>query len=159
MSEKSKYVRLTKRVHNKVFFNEAVINREDCEGDYGFRFCELAYKCKSAKNRKCPVLRCLDRLAYFEDLKEKNRYFEKPCNIGDKVYYITSPRFPDNKPDLYEGTVTEIQIKKNNLAYIYVEYERINLVHCIETALGKVIFFDETAAITALKEREQNENI
>lgn len=90
--------------------------------------------------------------------KDETRYFEKPCNIGDTVYYITPPRYPDNKPDLYEGTVKEIQIKANNLYYIYVVYERINLVHCIETALGTVIFFDKEAAKAALKEREQNAN-
>ena len=73
------------------------------------------------------------------------------------MYYITPPRYPDNKPDLYEGTVKEIQIKANNLYYIYVVYERINLVHCIETALGTVIFFDEAEAKAALKEREKNE--
>ena len=70
-------VRLTKRVGTKVYFNTDTIPRDDCCGEFGFTWCKYAKRCPSVANRKCPVLRVLDKLADYEDaekaLKEREQ--------------------------------------------------------------------------------------
>ena len=63
--------RLTKRVGKKVYINTDTILREDCVGEFAFQYCQYAKGCPSVRNRKCPVLRVLDRLAEYEDEAEK----------------------------------------------------------------------------------------
>ena len=70
---KSKDVRLTKRQENKVFINEEAIPRKNCRGRIGFHFCRYGASCENIFNRKCPVLKMLDKLAYYEDLEEQGR--------------------------------------------------------------------------------------
>lgn len=66
--------RLTRRKGKSVFIETETIKRENCPAEFGFNFCQYAKNCPSIKNRKCPVLQVLDRLAEYEDeaeLKEK----------------------------------------------------------------------------------------
>ena len=62
--------RLTKRSGGKVYINTDAIHRTDCCGEFGFRFCQYAVSCPNVVNRKCPVLRVLDKLADYEDREE-----------------------------------------------------------------------------------------
>lgn len=63
--------RLTKRVGVNVFFNTDTIPRDNCTGEYGFQWCKYAKSCPSVRNRKCPILRVLDKLADYEDADER----------------------------------------------------------------------------------------
>ena len=74
---KSKDVRLTKRKENKVYINEEAIPRNNCRGRIGFTFCRYSTSCESNANRECPVLKMLDKLAYYEDLEEQGRLIIK----------------------------------------------------------------------------------
>ena len=64
--------RLTKRVGSKVYINVDTIPRKTCPGEFGFSWCQYAKGCPSVRNRKCPVLRVLDKLAEYEDAEEKD---------------------------------------------------------------------------------------
>lgn len=37
--------------------------------------------------------RCIDKLAYYEDLEEQGRLIELPCAVGDEVFIIWGPRY------------------------------------------------------------------
>ncbi len=63
--------RLTKRKGGNVYLNSDVLPRSDCKGEFGFMFCQKANECENVKNRKCPVLKVLDRLAEYEDKAEQ----------------------------------------------------------------------------------------
>jgi hypothetical protein len=63
--------RLTKRVGDKVYINTDTIPRNYCDGDFGFQWCRYAKSCPSVRERTCPVLRVLDKLAEYEDKDEK----------------------------------------------------------------------------------------
>lgn len=82
--------RLTKRSGNFVFINTDVLPRTNCKGEYGFKFCQYSNSCPSIVNRKCPVLKIIDKLAEYEDKAEK-------CEIVDVVlckdckHYQTDP--------------------------------------------------------------------
>ena len=64
--------RLTRRKGTNVYINEDTIPRDDCYGDFGFRWCQYAGSCPSIPNRKCPILMVLDKLAKYEDAAEKD---------------------------------------------------------------------------------------
>lgn len=69
--------RLTKRVGKKVYINDDVIHRSDCEGEFAFHFCKYTENCSSFTNRKCPVLRVLDKLADYEDKEEAEKVLKE----------------------------------------------------------------------------------
>ena len=54
-----------------MFINTETIPRAVCPGDIGFQWCQYAKGCPSVRNRKCPVLMVLDKLADYEDADER----------------------------------------------------------------------------------------
>ena len=133
--------RLTIRKGNKTYINSDTIPRKNCEGKYGFHFCKNATKCRSIVDRKCPVLRILDKLAYYEDLEEQGKLIIQPCKVGDTVYRIYDKRY------IGEDKVSYLAITRLGLFYI-------NEVHiatpCDE--FGKTVFLTKEDAEAKLKE-------
>lgn len=69
----NKKIRLTKRNGSGVYINAEALPRDTCKGEFGFQFCQYASNCPQIAQRKCPVLKILDKLAYYEDLEAEGK--------------------------------------------------------------------------------------
>ena len=68
--------------------------------------------------------------------KDRNRFVELPCKVGDTVYQTDGIR-------IYENKIERIIFDTNNIGFD-------------ETSIGKSIFLTREEAEQALKERENN---
>ena len=68
--------------------------------------------------------------------KDRNRFVELPCKVGDTVYQTDGIR-------IYENKIERIIFDTNNIGFD-------------ETSIGKSIFLTREEAERALKERENN---
>ena len=155
--------RLTKRHCDKVYINKETIPREDCEGRFGFHFCQYGYKCRSLVERKCPVLRIFDKLAYYEDLEEQGRLIVPPCKVGDTVYYINT--FYQKNPIITKCEVDALHITsgKNQLGHKKPSYALVRnaSMKSLSTRIkfedfGKTVFLTKEEAEEKLKELNKN---
>lgn len=75
-----------------------------------------------------------ENCVYFKD---RNRFADLPCKVGDTVYQTDGIR-------IYENKIERIIFDTNNIGFD-------------ETSIGKSIFLTREEAEQALKERENNE--
>ena len=78
--------------------------------------------------------------------KEKSRYIELPCKVGDTVYYITGIGHNLFKP----AKVQEIIIDENGIKDLYVQGDGHNFENSFD-----IFFLTREEAEKALKERKQ----
>lgn len=90
-------MRLTERDGDKVWFAQGRPRGFLCPRD----FCDNAYGCDKVKDRTCPYLRLLDKLAAYEDAEEQGRLIILPCKVGDSVFILTNGH-------IYEVKICEI---------------------------------------------------
>lgn len=74
-----------------------------------------------------------EKCVYFKD---RNRFVDLPCKVGDTVYQTDGIR-------IYENKIERIIFDTNNIGFD-------------ETSIGKSIFLTREEAEQALKERENN---
>ena len=77
-------MRLTERDGDKVWFAHGRPRGFLCPREV----CDNAYGCDKVKDRTCPYLRLLDKLAAYEDAEEQGLLVRLPCKVGDKVYLL-----------------------------------------------------------------------
>ena len=80
------------------------------------------------------------------DFKDKSRYIELPCNVGDTVYYITGIGHNIVKP----AKIKEIILDENGIKDLYVQGDGHNFENAFD-----IFFMTREEAEKALKEREQ----
>lgn len=71
--------------------------------------------------------------------KDRTRFVELPCKVGDTVYQTDGIR-------IYENKIERIIFATNNIGFV-------------ETSIGKSIFLTREEAEKALKERENNDKL
>ena len=148
--------RLTKRQGTYVYINKDTIPRKDCEGKMGFHFCQYERKCRSIVQRKCPVLRVLDKLAYYEDLEEQGRLIVPPCKVGQTVYV---PWHWNGEQGIGVVEVEEIKIydSQNHIMFLIdmesddEEFNQSFGGWKIEKSIGKTVFLTKEEAETKLR--------
>lgn len=80
------------------------------------------------------------------DFKDKSRYIELPCKVGDTVYYITGIGHNLIKP----AKVKEIILDENGIKDLYVQGNGHNFENSFD-----IFFPTSEEAEKALKERER----
>lgn len=141
--------RLTKRAGKKVYLKENLISKKECaQREFGIDFCQKGSKCDSLRDRKCPVLRVLDKLAYYEDLEEQGKIIVIPCEIGDTVFCIDELNFMIN-----ECIVARIELDIFSHLVIVCEDKKIRGMRHGYTvnSFGKIIFKSREKAEEGLK--------
>ena len=83
-----------------------------------------------------------DICKYCERYKDKSRYIELPCKLGDKVYQTDGCR-------VYESTISEIEMSFKNTVYCTEN------IAFDERAIDRSIFLTREKAEKALKEGGQ----
>lgn len=85
-----------------------------------------------------------------ELFKQKSRFVELPCEVGQTVYDITEFICEAPSPDMYELKADEITIEKGYGGFNFT-YDGV-YINCED--IGKTLFFTKEEAEKALKERE-----
>lgn len=81
--------------------------------------------------------------------KEKYRFVELPCKVGDTVFEVSAQHLP---PFIQESTVEKIIITSKGLR---IKLSRNSVYETSISALGKSIFFTREKADKALNERNE----
>ena len=74
----------------------------------------------------------LNKLRYYEDLKEQGRLIELPCNVGDTVYKRIPLR--NGKNEIKEDVIDKIIINKDGV-FLYFKNELMKNINCIGDSL------------------------
>ena len=125
--------------------------------------------CKDCVHYKPCFYANIDNCEYFKD---KSKFIDLPCKVGDTVYIIRPPIELDRldemdyeQEEIYECKVKNIRIYTitNDMLIGLIIQEKVDednrFITCYMdlSELGKTVFLTREAAETALKEREQNE--
>ncbi len=88
--------------------------------------------------------------------KDRNRFVELLCKVGDTVYFATKDKFNS-------ATIDEITITENGLQFYWIQYDKSYETTEIwddgtfsDKDIGKTVFLTREAAEKALEERENN---
>lgn len=105
--------------------------------------------CKDCVHYKPCFYANIDNCEYFKD---KSKFIELPCKVGDKVWCIGTPC---GGCECYNEIMKEEFIEKCR------KCEKAEIIECkfdydLIGEFGKTVFLTREAAETALKEREQN---
>lgn len=82
------------------------------------------------------------------DCKDRNRFVELPCKVGDTVYYITGL----SRKYIKSANVNEIVINCNGISELFVSNDTVNFENSFD-----VFYLTRKEAERSLKERENNE--
>ena len=154
-------MRLTERDGNKVWFAHGRPRGFLCPRD----FCDNAYGCDKVKDRTCPYLRLLDKLAAYEDtglspeeiklnmdgldeyrkVEAEGRLVILPCKVGDTVYYITGN-------GIYKAKAITFRFDESGIR-VYCERKFMGLIG-FEGIYGKTVFPTREEAEAALLKGE-----
>lgn len=87
-----------------------------------------------------------------EDFKDKSRYIELPCKVGDMLYYIATCKTAEDFGKKYVSweRVKQISINAHGKWVYLMENSLINF-----DEIGKVIFLTKEEAEKALAERSE----
>lgn len=91
------------------------------------------------------------------DFKDKSRYIELPCKVGDTVYYFKGGYYlgDKNRWKITPIKVTEFSIKMNRSGKVLPLSIIANGTRYAISSIGKIVFLSRKEAETALKEREE----
>lgn len=135
------------------------ISKNDCP----LMFCHKAEFCDSIKNRECPYLQVMDRLAAYEDTMqleraqelaqaEKNgRLVVLPCKVGDTVYVTYGEGYK-------VCIVDRIHVIANNQVQVRMRHLLTETLWLSVSKFGKTVFLTREEAEAALKKREEAGN-
>lgn len=84
-----------------------------------------------------------------DNFKDKSRYIELPCKIGDKVYYLSIERAVPLTYKIVEGEVLNYNI--NRYGIFDVKIRQLNSDYIFRTSIDK-IFLSKDEAEVKLKE-------
>ena len=91
-----------------------------------------------------------------DHFKDRTRFVELPCKVGDTVYFATKDRFNS-------ATIDEITIAENGIQFYWLQYDKSYEITEIwddgtfsDKDIGETVFLTREAAEKALKERENN---
>lgn len=79
--------------------------------------------------------------------KDRNRFVELPCKVGDTVYYITGL----SRKYIKSANVNEIIINCNGISELFVSTDTVNFENSFDA-----FYLTREEAEKALKERENN---
>lgn len=109
--------------------------------------CEIVCKYNDGVNEYCK-----GNCPHFKD---RTRFVELPCKVGDTVYFATKDRFNS-------ATIDEITITENGMQFYWLQYDKSYEITEIwddgtfsDKDIGKTVFLTREAAEKALEEREQ----
>ena len=140
-------MRLTKRDGHKVWFAHGRPRGFLCPQN----FCDNAYGCDKVKDRVCPYLQLLDKLAAYEDAEEQGRLVILPCKVGYTLYAPT-------RSFVSEFRISQFDFGGYEEPYLWVEWYltkgitgnfRIDGIRASE--IGKTVFLTRAEAEAALK--------
>ena len=123
--------------------NESFCSVIDCEG---------RGTCKIKIN--CYEKRLHDRLKEYEDLEEQGRLIVLPCNLGDKLFVLTS----DSPTGIEETNCSRINVyQKRVKVYAQCQYDDWGSAKwCFGSGnFGKTVFLTKAEAEKALEEMEK----
>lgn len=83
------------------------------------------------------------------DCKDRNRFVELPCNVGDTVYLIKNH-------NIYERKVTRIIFDPRTIIQLMAKDYVCYASYIGRNDFGKTVFLTREEAEKALKERENN---
>lgn len=102
------------------------------------------------------IRECMEKLAAYEDLEEKNLLLKLPCNVGDPVWFITRT-FDIAKQNISEiverYTVTQLRGNKHNPIWYLSENAEGNTRDFHPTEIGRTVFVNVLEAAKKLEER------
>lgn len=133
-------MRLTQKDGNKVWFAHGRPRGFLCPQD----FCDNAYWCEKVKDRTCPYLQLLDKLAALEDAEEQGRLVILPVKAGDTVFSVFEGE------DVFCGKVYAVSTC-DGTNWFSVRYDSgLRYDHRWDT-IGKTVFLTREEAEDALK--------
>lgn len=102
--------------------------------------------CKIAEDfYKNPVYgMCIEDCGYFKD---RNRFVELPCRVGDTVYYITGL----SRKYIKSAIINEIVINSKGISELFVSNDTVNFENSFD-----IFYLTREEAEQALKESENN---
>ena len=97
-----------------------------------------------------------DICKHCESYKDKSRYIELPCKVGDTVYYFKGGYYlgDKNRWKITPIKVTEFSIKINRSGKVLPLSIIANGTRYAISSIGKIVFLTREEAEKALKERE-----
>ena len=90
-----------------------------------------------------------------ESFKDKSRYIELPCKVGQMVFFCDEVYDEDGKEKfaISAGEVVSFSLQKEGL-WAYCRYKSgLSYWHFVENYFGKTVFFTREEAEKALAER------
>ena len=119
-----------------------------CKDCIHYEVCDKKYRIATHNYVEMDSRPTYDRKCNY-DFKDKSRYIELPCAVGDKVYVIFSTFYAEYKiiKFLYDGAFVWAKL-------INEEYEPQNreILRCISFDINKTIFLDENEASRKVKQ-------
>ncbi len=102
--------------------------------------------------------RCMERLAEYEDLEERNKLLKLPCAVGDTVYEVCEGLIETCTVEVIY--IADYKDKKGNSSYMAeINYDREDCPWVSReiyfTDIGKTVFLTREAAEAALKEMSE----
>lgn len=104
-----------------------------------------------------------DRAPNCGDFKDRSRFVELPCKVGDTAWIIV--RYKNGNGHFYTGIVTGVHVTDRKTIYklpckrfnyIVIRFlQTDSLKHINFNEIGKTVFFTKEEAEQALKERER----
>lgn len=148
--------RLTKRDGANVWFAQGRPRGFLCPSE----ICSSVRICQKAKDRTCPYLSLLDKLAAYEDAEGQGRLVILPCEVGDTVWWIPPASFTwlELRPYccmVVSVTITENKKRERRKKYRIAELrdgKTIDNVRDVDFEdIGKTVFLTRAEAEAALK--------
>lgn len=155
-----------KEAYNEQFATTKYVKKLSLQKENRLSFRFNHEVCYTGDNGKSTVLcsemlveqirECMEKLAAYEDLEEKNLLLKLPCNIGDPVWFITrtfNVKNENTTESIERYTVTQIRGNKfNPLWYLSADAEG-NIRDFHPTEIGRTVFVNVLEAAKKLEER------
>lgn len=92
-----------------------------------------------------------------KDFKDKSKFLEFPCKVGDEIWFVYSPKFPADPKDKGKWFIVQDGIQRMIYGKKGFSIESWNIGTKSVKELGKTIFFTKAEAEARLKELEVEE--
>lgn len=118
-----------------------------CKDCIGYGFCSLwdEYNDEPYKDGNS------DNCHNYSSFKDKSRFVELPCKVGDKAYYISIKRYVPLLYEIKEADVVNFGVGFNGIFDVEVETKWSTFALDI-----KKVYFDKAKAEAKLKEVNEN---
>ena len=113
--------------------------------------------CKTEDEILCAGTKVKDLISdNFKCFKDKSRFIELPCKLGDELYCVYSPPRPANPADKGKWYMNKFEVARFHYGVKGLSIEMYGYGTVSVNEIGKTVFFTKEEAEKALKENADN---